>query len=530
MKQDNTHLAIHMGGLGLCLFILFFGTLVGDVALSNDDMELFPKIVILLMAAVCIGISIRLLLKKGFAWERIGEEAYKEKRSSINRWVYEYFHPFKIRYEDAPEDSTELEKKLTGFRSEYEKFCKGGELQYTVTNFYRHILQLQKKRLERMGLRMEVALTRKCYTKEIPVKEERFYDGRFMHTAASEHVAGFYRYLQGDRIVYEKTNNDCADYDMVGAKKARDGQTMHCPNCGAEGKIEEMASGCPYCGVRFRMEDLSERVSSFSLRKDYRLLENVFQSKLYAYGKTIIFIVAFLFCALALWWIEPLEGLTVTGLSFGVGAFLFTLILCLLVTVLSVSVVSLPLLFVLGILYNAARPSLFPHVKRERRNETLREKVARFDTNFSLQDFFSNVENKLSGIHFAETETQVNAYSGMNLSELLPRYRNVASCAFDNLELLDFRVEKEKQMARVRAEMQLLLWQNGTMTEKTETVQLLLSKAADCLTQAVFEPEALRCRGCGASIDLMEGRYCSFCGRELELERYDWCVKEYEVI
>ena len=223
-------------------------------------------------------------------------------------------------------------------------------------------------------------------------------------------------------------------------------------------------------------------------------------------------------------------GLTVTGLSFGVGAFLFTLILCLLVTVLSVSVVSLPLLFVLGILYNAARPSLFPHVKRERRNETLREKVARFDTNFSLQDFFSNVENKLSGIHFAETETQVNAYSGMNLSELLPRYRNVASCAFDNLELLDFRVEKEKQMARVRAEMQLLLWQNGTMTEKTETVQLLLSKAADCLTQAVFEPEALRCRGCGASIDLMEGRYCSFCGRELELERYDWCVKEYEVI
>ena len=111
-----------MGGLGLCLFILFFGVLVGDVALSNDDMELFPQIVILLMAAVCIGISIRLLLKKGFAWDRIGDEAYQEKRSSINRWVYEYFHPFKIRYEDAPEDSTELEKKLTGIAIHGNKF------------------------------------------------------------------------------------------------------------------------------------------------------------------------------------------------------------------------------------------------------------------------------------------------------------------------------------------------------------------------------------------------------------------------
>ena len=70
------------------------------------------------------------------------------------------------------------------------------------------------------------------------------------------------------------------------------------------------ASGCPYCGVKFRMEDLSERVSSFALRKDYQLLETIFQGKLYAYAKTIIFVAALFMCSLAVWWIDPLDGLT----------------------------------------------------------------------------------------------------------------------------------------------------------------------------------------------------------------------------
>lgn len=530
MEQKKKHIVIKAGGLGICLFILFFGILAGDIALSNEGMELFPQIVILLMALVCVGISLRMLLKPGYAWDRIGEAEFQEKKSSLSRWLYEFFHPFKVRYEDAPQDSTDLEKKLSAFKKEYESFCKGRDLQFTVTNFYRHILQLQKKRLERLGLRMDASLERKCYTKETPVREERFFDGRFLHTVASEHVAGFYRYLQGDRVVYEQKNNDCADYDLVSAQKIKDGQMVTCPSCGSRAKMEEMSAGCPYCGVKFRMEDLSERVSGFALRKDYKLLETIFQGKLYAYAKTVIFVIALLLCALVVWWVAPLEGLTVTGFSFGIGAFLFTTVLCLLVTVVSTTVISIPLLAVLGLVYTFIRPSLFPHVKREHRTDTKREEAVRFDANFSLQDFFGNVENKLSGIHFADTEEQVNAFSHIDLADLLAGYRDVASCTFDSMELLDFRVESEKQLARVRAEMKLLRWQNGSMKEERESIELLLSKAASCLTQAVFEPLVLRCRSCGASLDLMEGKRCPYCGKEMELENYDWCIREYKIL
>ncbi len=294
--------------------------------------------------------------------------------------------------------------------------------------------------------------------------------------------------------------------------------------------MEEMTSGCPYCGVKFRMEDLSERVSGFALRKDYRLLETVFQGKLYAYAKTIIFAVALMLCALAVWWMKPLEGLTVAGFSYSIGVFLFTAVLCLLVTIVSVMVISIPLLAVLGFAYRMMRPSLFPHVRRERRTDTHWKDAVRFDKNFSLQDFFANVENKLSGIHFADTEEQVNAFSCLSLTDFLPGYRDVASCSFDSLELLDFRVDGDRQLARVRAEMELLRWRNGTMKEEKERVELLLAKAASCLAQAVFEPIVLRCRSCGSSLDLMEGRRCLYCGREMELENYDWSIKEYKIV
>lgn len=530
MSKEKEHLVVKASGLGICLFILFFGILAGDIVLSNEDMEFFPKSVILLTASVCAGISFRLLLKRGFVWDRIGETDFQEKKNSLNRRIYEFFHPFKIKYEDAPPDSTVLEKKLTVFKQEYAGFCKGQELRYTVTNFYRHILQLQKKRLDRLGLRMEVSLERKCYTQETPVRESCFFDGCFLHTAASENVAGFYRYLQGNRTVFEQRNNDCADYDLIGALKARDGQAVTCPSCGAKAKMEEMTSGCPYCGVKFRMEDLSERVSGFALRKDYRLLETVFQGKLYAYAKTIIFAVALMLCALAVWWMKPLEGLTVAGFSYSIGVFLFTAVLCLLVTIVSVMVISIPLLAVLGVAYRMMRPSLFPHVRRERRTDTHWKDAVRFDKNFSLQDFFANVENKLSGIHFADTEEQVNAFSCLSLTDFLPGYRDVASCSFDSLELLDFRVDGDRQLTRVRAEMELLRWRNGTMKEEKESVELLLAKAASCLAQAVFEPIVLRCRSCGSSLDLMEGRRCLYCGREMELENYDWSIREYKIV
>ena len=55
-------------------------------------------------------------------------------------------------------------------------------------------------------------------------------------------------------------------------------------------------------------------------------------------------------------------------------------------------------------------------------------------------------------------------------------------------------------------------------------------KDASCKTQAVCGASVMRCQGCGASLSLMEGKTCSYCGRDLDLKAYDWVIDSYDVI
>ena len=87
-----------------------------------------------------------------------------------------------------------------------------------------------------------------------------------------------------------------------------------------------------------------------------------------------------------------------------------------------------------------------------------------------------------------------------------------------------------EQTASVSAELRLLEQNGGKIKERAERLKLRLIKDADCKTQAVCGPSVLKCRGCGASLSLMEGKTCRFCGRELDLKRYDWVIKDYEIV
>ncbi|MBQ7058250.1 MAG: hypothetical protein IJM83_02980 [Firmicutes bacterium] len=58
-------------------------------------------------------------------------------------------------------------------------------------------------------------------------------------------------------------------------------------------------------------------------------------------------------------------------------------------------------------------------------------------------------------------------------------------------------------------------------------INLTLIKSAACKTQAVCGASVLKCRGCGASLSLMEGKRCAYCGRELDLKMYDWVITNY---
>lgn len=40
----------------------------------------------------------------------------------------------------------------------------------------------------------------------------------------------------------------------------------------------------------------------------------------------------------------------------------------------------------------------------------------------------------------------------------------------------------------------------------------------------------LKCKGCGSSLSLMEGKTCRYCGRNLDLKQFDWVIADYKNI
>ena len=59
--------------------------------------------------------------------------------------------------------------------------------------------------------------------------------------------------------------------------------------------------------------------------------------------------------------------------------------------------------------------------------------------------------------------------------------------------------------------------------------EVVLEKDEKCLTAEIFSPSVMHCQGCGASVSLLDGRFCQYCGTEIDLEKYDWAIKELKI-
>ena len=158
------------------------------------------------------------------------------------------------------------------------------------------------------------------------------------------------------------------------------------------------------------------------------------------------------------------------------------------------------------------------------------DQVRKTDSLFSLQSFFGGIQNKLSAIHYADFPKEINAFSEKDLSSLIEKYKNVVDVDIQKLKMESYRLEEKLQRAEVSAELRLLELQGRKIKARRETLKLRMIKDASCKTQVVCGASVMRCQGCGASLSLMDGKTCSYCGRNLDLKAYDWVIDSYDII
>lgn len=463
-------------------------------------------------------------------------ERLKERRK--DPYMKELLEALKPGFKEAKGEGA-LARSLAAFREHYSEFLSKehvGEneaIQQDVTQIFRNIMQFQKNRLTRLGLTCEMVIRRMQYTKKEGLSTVSYSDGKYSITDIKEEVAAKTIYKKDGQEIYTKQDKDTANYTVIKAQKVGDDKII-CPNCGVETTREALLDGCDYCGTKFTVEDLDSRIAVFAFRSDFKLrYEKYLRVRNKVLADALLAAVAAVFLGFTIYGIVHFKELLAEangGIILTTLANIFAVVVASPVYIISFLIVYagyiIPAVAVLGFLswriakfVRSIKDSAM--LARDREQE-----IRRVDPHFSIANFYSGVQNKLSSVIFAENAKQIQAFAVGDLTPLLGKYSDVAGVEVNRLEIRNYACDPQFQYADVDATLLLTRYNGKKCVTRPELVRMRLAKAASCKTQVVCAPAVLTCKGCGASLDLLQGKRCAYCDRELDLLQYDWAITD----
>jgi len=442
------------------------------------------------------------------------------------------------------EDRDDVENNLSGFRGALNEYVSSetstinnSSLQKYSSQLLWHSMSLWKKRMAGKGITLSLDSNRRAYTsKKSSVRQEDFFDGRYNVKDVCEEIDATRSFYYNGRLVKKICDREVAHYTLLSAKQIENGKFV-CPNCGGHSTRDNLIDGCDYCGTKFTVEDIENRVGLFGFRHDYEVRE----SKREAVRKIIypwVFVITempfvyFGFFGAFVYMTESVFARIITGLLasglLGLLGYFFVKINMLLV---------LPFVVMNDNKWaKINRKIIYRSEEDIDQEQNMAKYVRQFDSKFSMQSFLSGIQNKLYAIHYADREEQINAFSEVDLSKHLAGYKNIIDidvvdmklCSYEMLEG-NIKMPDGIQNAVVEAKMTLREFVPNKFREGTERVEIHLSKNGRLRTQAVCGPALMKCEKCGASITLMEGKVCAYCGNELDFKKFDWVITDYVV-
>ncbi len=433
-------------------------------------------------------------------------------------------------------DSDPTDTLISDFRRSLGIFFSGhgtaanSSLQSTATQLYWHILYLQKNRMDKKDVTMDFTAERRTYS-GISVAKKSYTDGKYNITDASERIAAKRIYYVGGRQALTKDDNELAHYSILNAKPAQSGNMIICPNCGNPTTRENLLDGCDYCGTVFTVEDLGARVSSFALRQDYQIAYDKYTDERRFYGNRAFLagavpaaLLSFIGFMAVMNDLDANIGLKLASAFFGI---MFLAASAGFFTMWGFWIYLFPIIQTRKYAVYYSKRKLAQRKAAESVSEEIEKKIRKNDQLFSAENFFSNVQNKLAAIHYADRVEEVRPFTEAAVGGYIDGYRDVVDMDVAEISLLDYKSDDRIQRVDLIAKLSLTDASGSTFRQRGESLFISMEKSADCRTEAVCGPSILRCRGCGASISLLNGGKCAYCGKELDLKEFDWVITDY---
>ncbi len=396
-------------------------------------------------------------------------------------------------------DKEEMLEKGRRFLMEYSRSFEGDEKNENYTQSFWYSMHLRKKRLKKKDITYRIRFEGqdKMQTNSDAVFWENDGKNTLTEVVISEIIHETYERNQKLLYRYHKNLESRIHY----TESLKSEAYIICPNCAAQQTAADLLEGCRYCRSKFRLDDFKEKVIAYTYRRSvYRKTGDIIL-KMLAIGTGIniglcllmkIFLGASFFA-----------GLFVLMLFLGVGILLIH------------PIVAIPVGF------------SDSYVEGQRKKAA--EMVRKYDEQFSAFAFIGGLDYKLKSIHYADSMKDLQGFCQTDLSGILSQYRDVVDCSMQDYLIRDFRVDDRNQVAEIQVKLRLLIDKTDKLTEKEETIGLILIKDKNNKTQIVPDGTIFTCTECAGSISLLQGGICEYCGKKLELRKYDWVIADYKV-
>ncbi|MDE6209193.1 MAG: hypothetical protein K2M73_05890 [Lachnospiraceae bacterium] len=365
----------------------------------------------------------------------------------------------------------------------------------TQSLWYSHYLN--KKKLRDLGIETKCIKMRP--TVYPPNQNQRLsihysHDGKNLICKISERLLyqkNFYR--NGRHIWQDGSNNRECEHYIIRSQSVN-GKCI-CPSCGHEDIIENLIDGCDYCHTKFHMEDFDGKISSVYMPNNNSKSRDSNMLKKFSPVIYMIVVMAVLPFVIN----KPSWGIPLTLMALIIFLYIFFSI--------------------------AGKHSVS---KGPGRNRVSVDKLHEVDPLFSEEYFIASLTNKLESIHYAERMDEISAFTYCDLSHKIAGYANVLSCKLMECVITDYKSDDKIQILDVNVVMNLAEIMGMMVQNREEKIRLRLAKSIESKTSAVNDIIVYRCQSCGASVSLLNGGKCSYCGNSMEMIRYDWVVTWYD--
>lgn len=394
------------------------------------------------------------------------------------------------------------------------KWYNGGALPAHASQDLRFVLELQKQKLQALGLAMKCE-RKKGGTGKRDVGSLSFSDRIFTNTILSGdgYLTRSIGSMQEQRELYTADISLTAIIqDLKKDTQPSESMALSCPNCGVPSTLGELQTGCRHCGTHFLMNDLYPKVMNYFVNEHVdREKEN---SK---YKRDLIKLIAvcippMIIVGIILRLLLGQDSSTPENIFYGIVGGIF-----------GAAYIGV-ILFVFKWLFE-----VFGLMGKNLRGggntiSTLFNagKIREHDPEFSSEYF----RDKIISLFRMAVYSKDAAELACCQCPCPERASEIIEAQLYNFNINSCKINDGVCDADVTLFLDCLHYKNGKIISKSDKFRMHMRKNIKAPTELGFSFAAVNCPSCGASFDARHVKACPYCGSAYLHEEHDWIVTD----